>query len=45
VGIDLEAENCELAERRCRGHLGMLAEVEICGEGAVEKLSILIPAK
>jgi DNA modification methylase len=27
VGIDLEAENCELAQRRCRGHLGMLAEV------------------
>ena len=28
VGIGLEAENCELAERRIRGHLGMLAEVE-----------------
>jgi len=27
VGIDLETENCELARRRCRGHLGMLAEV------------------
>jgi DNA modification methylase len=30
VGIDLEAENIEIAERRCRGHLGMLAEVA-CG--------------
>lgn len=28
VGIDLEMDNCQLAERRCRGHLGMLAEIE-----------------
>ena len=28
VGIELEAENCEIAERRCHGHLGVLAEVK-----------------
>lgn len=33
VGIDLEAENCEITKRRCRGHLGMLAEVK-CGFGS-----------
>lgn len=27
VGIDLEAGSCEIAERRCQGHLGMLAEI------------------
>jgi len=29
VGIDLEMDNCQLAERRCRGHLGMLSEILI----------------
>ena len=28
VGIELEGENCEIAERRVRGNLGMLAEVK-----------------
>jgi len=27
VGIDLELENCEIAERRCRGQLGFLVEI------------------
>jgi site-specific DNA-methyltransferase (adenine-specific) len=29
VGIDLEAENCEISRRRCVGHLGMLTTVEV----------------
>lgn len=28
VGIDLEIGSCEIAAARCKGHLGMLAEVE-----------------
>jgi len=32
VGIDLSAEYCALAARRCRGHLGILAEINL-GEG------------
>ena len=33
VGIDQEAAYCELAAARCRGHLGMLAEIERLGSG------------
>jgi site-specific DNA-methyltransferase (adenine-specific) len=32
VGIDLGAENCRIAEARCRGHLGMPAEVNIAAQ-------------
>ena len=27
VGIEIEAGSCEIAKRRCQGHLGMLAEI------------------